>query len=108
MLILCDPEQQLTGGKDVQSGFVTVPEPYIKERNRKVSQNRSWWVSGAKALITYKQRLTNRRNGDRATMARSLELPFSADLPWVHRVLVLFNEMTDVKGPVQHRRQSKY
>lgn len=65
----------------MQSGFVTVPEPHVKERNRKVSQNRPWWASGVKALITYKQLLVNKTNDDRATMARSLELLFLADLP---------------------------
>lgn len=31
---LCDPEQQLTRGKDVQSGMVIVPEPHVRETGR--------------------------------------------------------------------------
>lgn len=67
-----------------------------------MSQSRPWWASGVKALITYQQLLADRTHDDHAKMARSLEPLFSADLPQVHWVLFSFNEITEVKGPVQH------
>lgn len=48
-----------TRGKNVQFGFVTVPEPHFKEKDKKMSQTRPWWVSGVKA-ITHKQLLANK------------------------------------------------